>query len=249
MSTTVEVAPARKHSRARFLVLVPLLPALAALAMVATVPLSSVNSDLGAQSLPGTVAQPAAAPVQATPAITASPSPAAAAVEIFSAPPITVLPPPPPPVAKRSSGRISGHTVTSGRCSTGGITVTSVSSAPYSSYEQENFGLINDDRAAAGVGALSWSGGLSNSARAWATYLADNNCTGSEIGHSTLWKNGENLYWISGGAGSGLAARANTAFMNSTGHRANLLRATFSSVGVGVAHGAGGWYLVQNFSN
>jgi uncharacterized protein YkwD len=140
--------------------------------------------------------------------------------------------------------------VTSGRCSTGGITVRSVSSAPYSSYEQENFGLINDDRAAEGVGALSWSGSLSDAARAWATYLADNNCTGSEIGHSTLWKNGENLYWISGGSGTGIAARANTAFMNSSGHHANLVRATFHSVGVGIAQSAsGGWYVVQNFSN
>jgi uncharacterized protein YkwD len=231
-------------------VLIPLLPALAALAMVATVPLSSVSSDLGAQSLPDTLAQPAEAPVQATPAITASPSPSAAAVEVFSAPPITVLPPPPPPVVKkRSSGASSGHVVSAGRCSVGGITVTSVSSAPYSSYEQENFNYINDDRAAEGVGALSWSGSLANSARAWASYLAENNCTGSEIGHSRLWRNGENLYWISGGAGSGLAARANTAFMNSSGHHANLVRGSFQSVGVGIAHGDGGWYVVQNFSN
>ena len=247
MSSTVEVSPARKHSRARFLVLIPLLPALAALAFVAIVPITAVSSGESAQSLPATVAQPAAAPVQATPAITASPSPDAVGAEIFSAPPITVLPPPPPPVAKKSSGRSSGHVVTSGRCSTGGITVRSVSSAPYSSYEQENFGYINDDRAAEGVDALSWSGSLANTARAWATYLADNNCTGSEIGHSTLWKNGENLYWISGGGDP--ASRANTAFMNSTGHHANLVRATFHSVGVGIAHSSTGWYVVQNYSN
>lgn len=260
MSSTVEVVPARKHSRARFLVLIPLLPALAALAFVAIVPMSAVSTDLAAQSLPAMVAQPAAAPVQATPAITASPSPGAAAVEIFAAPPITVLPPPPPPPAKKSSGHSSsghsssghsssGKVVTAGRCSAGGITDRSVSSATYSSYEQENFGYINDDRAAAGVAGLSWSGGLANTARAWATYLADNNCTGSEIGHSTLWKNGENLYWISGGSGSGLASRANTAFMNSAGHYANLVRPTFHSVGVGIAHGDGGWYVVQNYSN
>ena len=249
MSSTVEVTPARRHSRARFLVLIPLLPALAALAMVATVPMSAVTTDQAAQSLPATVAQPAAAPVQATPAITASPSPSAAAVQIFSAPPITVLPPPPPPVVKRSGGRSSGHTVTEGRCSVGGVTDTSVSSDPYSGYEQSNFALLNDDRAAEGLPALAWSGGLANSARAWATYLADNDCVGSEIGHSKLWRNGENVYWISGGGGDGLAARANNAFMNSTGHRANLLRPTFQSVGIGIAHGAGGWYVVQNFSN
>ena len=87
MSSTVEVVPARRHSRARFLVLIPLLPALAALAFVAIIPLAAVNADKVAQSLPATVEQPAAAPVQATPAITASPSPSAAAAEIFAAPP------------------------------------------------------------------------------------------------------------------------------------------------------------------
>jgi uncharacterized protein YkwD len=231
MSSTVEVAPARRHSRARFLALIPLLPALAALAMVATVPLSSVNSDLGAQSLPVTIAQPAAVPAQATPAITASPSPSAAAVEIFSAPPITVLPPPPPPVVKkRSSG-----------CSSG---------ATYGSYECANFRYINGDRADAGVGALTWSSSLANTARSWANYLADNDITGSAIQHSTIWKNGENIYWISGGSGSGLAARANNAFLNSPGHYANLVRPTFHSVGVGIAQSAsGGWYVVQNYSN
>jgi uncharacterized protein YkwD len=251
MSSTVEVSPARRHSRARFLVLIPLLPALAALAFVAIVPLSTVSSDEIAQSLPATVIQPAAATAKAMPAITASPSPsaAAAAAEIFAAPPITILPPPPPPPPKKATGhRSSGHTVTSGRCSAGGITTTSVSSAPYSGYEQENLGYLNQARADNGLGGLSWSGGLSNNARAWARYLADNNCTGSEVGHSTIWKNGENLYWISGGAGGSLALRAHNAFMNSSGHRANILRESFRSVGVGIAHGPGGWYLVQNFS-
>jgi uncharacterized protein YkwD len=238
MTSTVEVTPARKHSRARFLVLIPLLPALAALAMVATVPLSSVNSDLGAQSLPDMIAQPAAAPVQATPAITASPSPAAAEAQIFSAPPITVVPPPPPPVAavkKRSSVRGS-----SAGCSSG---------ATYGSYECANFGYLNGDRAAAGVPALAWSSSLANTARSWANYLADNSVTGSDIHHSTIWKNGENIYWISGGSGDALASRANNAFVNSPGHYANLVRPTFHSVGVGIAHGPGGWYVVQNFSN
>jgi uncharacterized protein YkwD len=246
MSSTVEVTPARRHSRARFLVLIPLFPALAALAFVAIVPLSAVSSDGAAQALPAAILQPVAAPAQATPAITASPSPSAAAAEIFSAPPITILPPPPPPKAagKRSSGKV----VSVGRCSAYGITDKSVSSAPYSATEQGNLGYLNQARAENGLGALAWGGGLSNAARAWATYLADNNCVGSEIGHSVIWTNGENVYWISGGSGGDLAVRAHNAFMASTGHRANVLRATFTSVGIGVAHGAGGWYLVQNYA-
>jgi uncharacterized protein YkwD len=241
MSSTVEVARVRKHSRTRFLVLIPLVPALMALAFVASVPLSSVNADTVAQSLPATVLQPAAAPAPATPAITASPSPSAAVAALFAAPPITVLPPPPPPpAAKRSSGHSSGGHSSAG-CSSG---------ATYGAYECANFGFLNDDRAAAGVAALAWSSSLANTARSWATYLADNDVTGSAIHHSTIWTNGENIYWISGGSGSALADRANTAFMNSTDHRANLLRPTFHSVGVGIAQSStGGWYVVQDFSN
>ncbi len=227
MSRTVEVSPVRRHSRARFLVLIPLLPALAALAFVAMVPLSAVSSNEVAQSLPGSVIQPAAAPAQATPAVSASPSPSAAAAEIFTAPPIKVLPPPPP--VRKSSGH----------CSSG---------ATYGSYECKNFGYLNRARANAGLPGLAWSSGLANTARSWARYLADNNVTGSDIHHSTIWKNGENLYWISGGSGGDLAVRAHNAFMASSGHRANILRSSFHSVGIGVAHGSGGWYLVQNFS-
>jgi uncharacterized protein YkwD len=246
MSGTVEVTPARRQSRARFLVLIPLLPALAALAFVAIVPLSTVSSDEAAQALPATIVQPAAAaPAQATPAITASPSPSAAAAEIFSAPPITILPPPPPP---KATSKRSGKVVSEGRCSAYGISDTSVSSAPYSSYEQENLSYLNGARVENGLPELAWGSGLSNTARAWATYLADNNCTGSEIGHSTLWRNGENVYWISGGSGDGLASRAHNAFMNSSGHRANILRDSFTSVGIGIAYGDGGWYVVQNYS-
>jgi len=252
MSTSVEVSAARKHSRARFLVLIPLLPAFAALAMVAVVPFSTVspfstvNADQVAESLPGTVDQPTATPERATPAITAEPSPSAAAEEIFTGPPVKILPPPPPP---KSSGHRSGHVVSAGRCSAYGVTTKSVSSAPYSSYEQANLGYLNQARSSAGLPSLAWSSSLANTARAWAKYLADNNCSGSEIGHSVLWTNGENVYWISGGSGSDLALRAHNAFMGSTGHRANILRASFHHVGIGIAHGAKGWYLVQNFSN
>ncbi len=147
MSTSVEVVPARRHSRARFLVLVPLLPALAALALVALAPFSSaspfstVSADQVAESLPETVDQPTATPVKATPAVTASPSPSAAAEEIFTGPPVKILPPPKP------TGHRSGHVVSGGRCSAYGITTKSVSSAPYSAQGRRISGYINDERA------------------------------------------------------------------------------------------------------
>lgn len=249
MSTTVEVTPAGSHnySRRRFLVLIPLLPAIAALAVLAVVPLSVVNPTDASAQAPASIAYQSPLPEAPTPAITASPSPTAASAEIFTAPQITIQPPP-APAAPKSGGRRSGHVVTAGPCSAAGITTTSVSSAPYSSYEQENLAYLNQARSDAGLGSLSWSGSLAAKARAWAVYLADNNCTGSQIGHSTIWTNGENVYWISGGSGADLALRAHNAFMNSSGHRANILRSWFNSVGIGIAHSSTGWYLVQNFS-
>lgn len=224
----MEVAPAPRHSRARFLVLIPLVAALAALAFVATVPLSTVSSDEAAQALPAAIMQPVAAPTQATPAITASPSPAAAAAEILAAPPITVLPPPPPPPKAMKSSSCS-------------------SSGTYASYECANLRYLNQARASAGLSGLTWSSSLAKNARIWSTYLADNNITA--IYHSTIWRNGENIYYISGGSGDALALRAHNAFMGSQGHKDNILRSSFRSVGIGVAHGPGGWYVVQNFSN
>ena len=171
--------------------------------------------------------------------MTAAPSPSAAPDAIFTAPPVKILPPPPP--------KVSGHRP--GHCSAYGITVKSVASATYSSSEQEDFKLINSARASAGVASLGWSSSLANTARAWAKYLADNNCSGSEIGHSVLWTNGENVYWISGGSQASLIKdHAHPAFMASPHHKANILRSTFHHVGVGVWHGAKGWYVVENYS-
>ena len=100
----------------------------------------------------------------------------------------------------------------------------------------------------AGVASLG-KRSLANTARAWAKYLADNHCTGSELRHSVPGRNGENIYWISGWPKEGLASRADTALMNSPHHKDNILRTTFHHVGIGIAHSSSGWYVVQNFAN
>lgn len=87
--------------------------------------------------------------------------------------------------------------------------------------------LINQDRARNGLGPLTWSGCLSNVARAQAAHLAtpgvnfahyggvyqDLNC---RLGAQT----GENIGWWSLGVND---AQLNTMFVNSPEHRANIL--------------------------
>ena len=123
----------------------------------------------------------------------------------------------------------------------------SVSSAPYSSAEKQNFALLNDARKDAGKKKLSWSSSHANKARAWAVHLAKNKCP---LAHSpsSFWDNGENAYWTSGGSLDSLAQRAHNGFMGSSGHKANILRSWFHVVGIGIAKGSNGsWYLIQNF--
>ncbi len=256
-----EVLPPAKASKARWLVLVPLVPLLVALGFVATLPLQAADAD--SASAASTVIEPAPtttpAPAEQTslPAITAeapddsdTAANAAAEAALFPVPAIAIKPPPPPKITYSGSGGSSssgGGGSSSNPCSFSNIGATSVSSAPYSSAEQGNYALVNAARADAGQAALSWSASHANKARAWAVHLAKNNCP---LAHSpsSHWDNGENAYYISGGSLGQLASRAHNGFMGSPGHKANILRSWFSKVGIGVAKSpSGGWYLIQNF--
>ena len=55
---------------------------------------------------------------------------------------------------------------------------------------------------------------------------------------------GENIYWASWSAS---AAQAMDAWMNSTGHRDNILRAGWTHTGIGVHEGSGGSWWTQVF--
>ena len=264
-----EVLPPAKVSKARWLVLVPLVPLLVALGFVATLPIQAADAD--SASAAATVLEPS--PTTTTEAVELTPLPAitaeapdesdaaatsAAEAALFPVPAIAIKPPPPPPKTYRSysgGGSSGGGSSSSGGgggsssdpCSFSNIGATSVSSAPYSSAEQSNYSLLNGARADAGQASLSWSGSHANKARAWAVHLAKNNCP---LAHSpsSHWDNGENAYYISGGSLGMLASRAHNGFMNSPGHKANILRSWFTKIGIGVAKSpSGGWYLIQNF--
>lgn len=102
---------------------------------------------------------------------------------------------------------------------------------------------MNRDRAANGIGALGWNNQLSGLGSGWAAHLAAANgglvhqnltnvlySPGYE-GYNTL---GENLLV---GAQGMSTDQMEAAWMASSGHRANILRGSFTTAGVGYAYG------------
>ena len=121
------------------------------------------------------------------------------------------------------------------------------------------FSLVNQDRAASGVAALAWSGSLARVAQFRAQDMLNRNyfshtdpATGQlafvqllhlwGIPYSTA---GENIAWSTNPS----MAAINTMFMNSPEHRANILKAAYHRVGLGVATNGAKTMVVEVFSN
>jgi len=121
------------------------------------------------------------------------------------------------------------------------------------------FSLVNQDRAASGVAALAWSGSLARVAQYRAQDMLNRNyfshtdpATGQlafvqllhlwGIPYSTA---GENIAWSTNPS----MAAINTMFMNSPEHRANILKAAYHRVGLGVAANGAKTMVVEVFSN
>jgi len=125
------------------------------------------------------------------------------------------------------------------------------------SYEQQVLDLVNTERANAGLPPLKRNLELEYAARYHATDLAQDNyfdhgsydraggslafvcATGTRIGNYYAGGNawGENI-----AAGYGSPAAVMSAWMNSAGHRANILNANFREIGVGYFAGGGDYY-------
>lgn len=120
--------------------------------------------------------------------------------------------------------------------------------------KQEAFTLLNKDRAANGLPALTLNSKLTSLADDYAadmikrSYFSHYNPEGEspfdrmDKAGITYTSAGENL------AINTSVAAAQTAFMNSSGHRANILNSSFTEVGIGVVHSSdGSVYVVQEF--
>lgn len=132
----------------------------------------------------------------------------------------------------------TGTTTSSGSGSSGSTATTTT--ANLSADEKEVFDLINKQRANNGLSALKVDSEVQNVARIKAKDMADNNyfshqspTYGSPFDMLKSFKvsyktAGENI------AGNSSNSGAVTAWMNSSGHRANILNSSFNYTGIGV---------------
>lgn len=113
---------------------------------------------------------------------------------------------------------------------------------------------INAERADAGVRPLAMDGCLSAMAGGWASAMGAGNLAGSAHNPSltadaracSLKGWGENVGRTMGAAPD--TARIMSAWMASEGHRNNILRSSFTHIGIGVDRGSNGsWYYVLDF--
>src|SRR5438128_10361360 len=119
--------------------------------------------------------------------------------------------------------------------------------------------LVNQDRAANGVGPVAYSASLARVAQYRAQDMLNRNYF-SHYDPSTgqlafvqllhLWgipysTAGENIAWSTNPS----MAAINTMFMNSPEHRANILQAAYRRVGLGVATNGAKTMVVEVFSN
>ena len=126
-----------------------------------------------------------------------------------------------------------------------------------SSYELEVLDLVNAERAKNGLSKLSWSDELASVARAHSNDMLNRNFFShtNPDGQSPFDRmRAAGIKYSS--AGENIAAGQKTpqevvkAWMNSEGHRANILNASFTKLGVGyvVGNGAYNTYWTQNFA-
>lgn len=143
---------------------------------------------------------------------------------------------------------------------TTGGTQAEASDSYIAEIEQAIFARVNQERAAAGLPALSYNNTMQHYARLKSKDMGDRgyfdhtNPEGKLITEQMkadgvsykAW--GENIAYISGVSGNAkLATQFMDNWMNSSGHRANILSSNFSSIGVGVYKIGNTYYATQEF--
>ena len=128
--------------------------------------------------------------------------------------------------------------------------------------EQAIFQRVNQERTSVGLPALSYNTTMQSYARIKSKDMGDNGYFSHEDQQGNLitvkmkadgisyraW--GENIAYIKGMTGnSALATRFMDNWMNSSGHKANILSTNFSSVGIGVYKIGDTYYATQEFYN
>ncbi|AWZ09844.1 hypothetical protein DRB89_41730 [Streptomyces sp. ICC4] len=114
--------------------------------------------------------------------------------------------------------------------------------------------LVNKERAAAGCGALTANAKLSAAARTYSDTMARSGVmshTGPDGSTMTTRVEAAGYGWSRLGEniarGQADAAAVMKAWMNSPGHKANILNCDFREIGIGLHQGDGGPWWTQNF--
>jgi uncharacterized protein YkwD len=114
---------------------------------------------------------------------------------------------------------------------------------------------VNADRAANGLSLLTTTTGLQSTAALRAQECAvsfshtrpDGSTCFTAFPDDGATSMAENIYMVST---STTAAAVEAAWMNSEGHKENILNATYTKIGIGIYQAPNGyWYFVQDFSN
>lgn len=134
---------------------------------------------------------------------------------------------------------------------------STTASSSVSSYEQKVVELVNVERQKAGLSSLTLDSAISNIARMKSTDMATNNYFAHQS--PTYGSAGEMLTkygikWSAWGeniaSGQRTPQEVVTAWMNSPGHKANIMSTNFSKIGVGYAVNSNGTpYWTQMFTN
>jgi uncharacterized protein YkwD len=128
------------------------------------------------------------------------------------------------------------------------------------SWARQMLRLVNEDRSAAGLAPLKMERDLTIAARshsedmarhAYFAHEAPNGTSPFQRMHAAgvryTWA-GENLGEDEYGSPVSMLQQINTAMMNSTDHRANLLRTTFTAIGISVVFTGPQVYVTEDFA-
>lgn len=126
------------------------------------------------------------------------------------------------------------------------------------SFDSEMLSLVNSARANAGVPRLSYAGGLTSLAVWWSNQMATG-ATGYQLEHNpnawtmvTQYGASNRTAWAENVAAFPTAASAQAvfqAYMNSPGHRANILSSRYHYVGIGTVAGSKGAFDTMEFTD
>ncbi|GAA3295596.1 hypothetical protein GCM10020295_23200 [Streptomyces cinereospinus] len=134
-------------------------------------------------------------------------------------------------------------------------TAPPVTISPETAAEAEVLKLVNEERARAGCSPLAANSALAELAGDYSEAMAEQGFFGhTDPSGNTPWDRAQEA-GISGLGGENIArgqadaAAVMESWMNSPGHRANILNCDFTTLGVGVHYGSGGPWWTQDFGS